>query len=323
MKNGDRKLTSISVVAPVYNEEHGVGHFIETVRDVLSPMTREFEIILVDDGSRDGSERVIREYHDADGRVRMVRLSRNFGRETALTAGLDFASADVVVVMDSDMQDPPELIPVLVERWREGNDVVYARRAGREGESIFKKVSAKVFYRLIDRLSELDLPVDVSDFRLMDRKAVGAVRLMREKNRYMKGIYSWVGFKQAFVSFRRKGRQSGSSSYGLGKMMSHAMDGFTGFGGRLLYLPVLAGVALMLLCCLLALFWIISPRLSAHLADGRLLLLAIIFAGALQLLTLGLVGQFIDRTLKEARNRPLYIVGELVGIKDPGSAEPR
>lgn len=266
---------------------------------------------MVDDGSTDGSVERIREFADKDDRVRPVIFARNFGHQIAVTAGLDYSRGDAVVVIDADLQDPPEVILDLIEKWKEGYEVVYAVREKREGESWFKLATAAAFYRIIQRITDVDIPLDTGDFRLLDRKVVSVMKRMRERHRFLRGMSVWVGFKQTGVRYEREERYAGETKYPLRKMLKLASDAVTGFSYFPLQLAVILGFAGAGLG-LLALLTLIALRLagSGAYSGQALTLIVVLFLGGVQLLCLGVVGEYIGRIYDEVRGRPLYIVRE-------------
>ncbi len=307
----------ISIVAPAYNEEEVLPEFYRRVREVMDSVGEPWELILVNDGSRDNTLAVMRELHEKDPRVKIVSFSRNFGHQLAITAGLDYASGDAVVIIDADLQDPPEVIPELIAKWREGYDVVYAVRKERKGESWFKEWTAKFFYRLIYRITDVDIPKDTGDFRLMDRKVVEALRTMRERNRFMRGLSVWVGFKQTGVYYVREPRFAGETKYPFRKMLKFALDAITSFSYVPLQLATYTGFAiagLSLVAVLVAVY--------LRLTTGRALLgqattlVAVLFLGGIQLIFLGIIGEYLGRIYDEVKARPLYIVAETIGFND-------
>lgn len=309
----------ISIVAPAYNEEEVLPEFYRRVRDVMDALGEPWELILVNDGSQDNTLAVMRELHAKDPRVKVISFSRNFGHQLAITAGLDYAQGDAVVIIDADLQDPPEVIPELVEKWREGYDVVYAVRKERHGESWFKEWTAKLFYRLIYRITDVDIPKDTGDFRLMDRKVVNVLRTMRERSRFMRGLSVWVGFKQTGVYYVREPRFAGETKYPLRKMLKFALDAITSFSYVPLQLATYFGFAIALLS-LVAMIVAVYLRLST----GRALLgqattlVAVLFLGGIQLIFLGIIGEYLGRIYDEVKARPLYIVAETFGFEDRG-----
>lgn len=320
VKQPDRP--TISVVAPVYNEEELLPEFYRRVVATLEPLGEPFELVLVNDGCRDSSPRIMRELHQQDQRVKVVNFSKNFGHQLAITAGIDYANGDAVVVIDSDLQDPPEVIPDLLAKWREGNQVVYAVRAEREGETWFKKLTASFFYRLIDRITSVNIPVDTGDFRLMDRRVVDALKRMREHHRFMRGMSAWIGFQQVGVPYRRDARRAGETKYPLRKMLKFALDGITSFS----YLPLqlatylgffTASISLLFLITvvIMRLFYTGDPADAAFYGQASALASSL-FIGAVQLICLGIIGEYIGRIYDEVKGRPLYIVAETLGLDE-------
>jgi glycosyltransferase involved in cell wall biosynthesis len=240
----------ITIVAPVYNEEPIINEFYRRMSDVMDASGEVWELVLVNDGSFDRSAELMQALHERDPRVRVVSFARNFGHQNAVTAGMDYARGDAVVIIDADLQDPPEVIPQMIEKWREGCDVVYAVRAERKGESWFKRMSAKLFYRLIYRITDVDIPLDTGDFRLMDRRVVDALNVMREHNRFIRGMTSWVGFRQAGISYVRQERYAGQTKYPLRKMLRFALDAITGFSYFPLQVTIYASLVLALIAVL-------------------------------------------------------------------------
>ena len=302
----------LSVVVPVFNEEETLGELYRRVRRAL-PHDEQWEVVFVDDGSRDHSWDVLCGLAVDDPRLRLLRLSRNFGHQAAITAGLDAARGDAVVVMDADLQDPPELIPALVARWRDGYDVVYAVRAARDGESRFKLVTSSLFYRILRRISGGEIPVDAGDFRLMSRRVVEALAAMPERARFLRGMTSWVGFRQSGVEYRRDPRYAGRSNYPLRKMLRFAADGITSFSTVPIRLVAWLGLILVTFC-LVVLGWAVYTRFfTHHAAPGwTSLLVIVLLLGGVQLLSLGIIGQYIGRIFDETKRRPLYLVAEMI-----------
>jgi glycosyltransferase involved in cell wall biosynthesis len=300
-----------SIVAPIYNEIDNLPELYRRVREVMESSGETWELILVDDGSTDGSTDEIRELAEADKRVRPVIFARNFGHQIAITAGWDYARGDAVIIIDADLQDPPEVILELAEKWREGYEVVYAVRAEREGESWFKKFTAALFYRIIYRITDVKIPLDTGDFRLMDRKVVDVMKTMRERHRFPRGMSAWVGFKQIGVEYKRAARHSGETKYPFKKMLRLALNAVTSFS----YFPlqvatyigfVAAGIAI------LAIPVVIYMRMTGSQAffGQATTLISVLFLGGVQLISLGILGEYIGRLYDEAKGRPLYIVRE-------------
>lgn len=312
---------TFSVVAPVYNEEILLPEFYRRMVAALEPLGEPFEIVLVNDGSRDRSPQIMRELHEQDKRVKVIYFSKNFGHQLAITAGADYATGKAVVVIDSDLQDPPEVIPQLIERWREGYEVVYAVRSERAGETWFKKTTAALFYRIIVRITNVNIPVDVGDFRLMDRKVVDTLSSMREHHRFMRGLSVWVGFRQTGVQYKRDARKAGETKYPLRKMLKFALDGITSFS----YLPLQLATYLGFVVAVLSLLFLVvviimrlaAPATSVAAFYGQATTLtAVLFLGAVQLISLGIIGEYIGRIYDEVKRRPLYIVSEALGLDE-------
>jgi polyisoprenyl-phosphate glycosyltransferase len=302
----------LSIVAPVYNEAAVVEAFYELVRDAVTPLGA-YEVILVDDGSSDGSWERMLSLAARDPGVRLVRLSRNFGHQAALTAGLDVARGDPVVTIDSDLQDPPELIPDLVARWREGYDVVYAIRAERLGERRWRLLGIDLYYRFLRSIAGTDIPAQAGDFRLLSRRALDALDRMPERARYLRGMASWIGFRQTGVDYRRDPRYAGTTKYPLQKLVRLGLDGVFSFSTVPLKLVSGLGLALVVFCAGV-LGWSLYERLVAGGApQGWTSVIAVVLLlGGVQLLSLGLIGQYIARLFEEAKQRPLYLVDEIV-----------
>jgi dolichol-phosphate mannosyltransferase len=318
--DGPSRGPLLSIVTPVHNEEDGIAEFYKRVVAALGQISpaADWELIFVDDGSTDGSASMIRKLCDEVSSVKLVTLSRNFGQQAALTAGIDHAEGRAVVVLDSDLQDPPELIPELVERWRAGFKVVYGVRRQRTGEGPFKRFTARAFYRLLDRISEVRVPVDAGDYRLMDRRVVEVLRdRLREQNRYFRGLVSWVGFSQCGVEFDRVQRFAGTTKWSLGKLVRLAFDAITSFSERPLRLSLQLG-SVVTLGSLLYAMWIILGRLltpERTVPGFATLIVAILFLGGVQLFSIGLLGEYVGRIYRETKDRPLYLVDETVNLE--------
>ncbi|HEX8918117.1 MAG TPA: glycosyltransferase family 2 protein [Chloroflexota bacterium] len=312
-----------SVVAPVYNEEETLPRFYERIVAVMESLRRPFELILVNDGSRDGSYRIMREIHEADPRVRAVDFSRNFGHQIAISAGLDYARGQAVVIIDSDLQDPPEVIPKLIARWEDGAEVVYAQRAKRTGETRFKLLTAAMFYRLIGRITSVSIPRDTGDFRLLDRRVVESLISMREHHRFMRGLSAWVGYRQEAVTYDRQERYAGTTKYPLPKMIRFSVDAITSFSTVPLQLATtfgffLAGISLI------GILIAIGLRVFNHAIVGQTsTLILVLFMGGIQLIFLGIIGEYLGRIYDEVRARPLYIVREVLELDESTSDKPK
>ncbi len=305
----------LSVICPVYNEETGLEALHRRISKVMDAIDLDWELILVDDGSSDQSAAIIQRLNTYDDRVQGIRLSRNFGFQVAVTAGLDAACGDAVILMDADLQDPPEVIPQMVTAWLQGADVVYGVRTVRDGETWFKKASASAFYRVIHRITNVDIPVNTGDFRLMDRRVVDAIRQMPERHRFLRGMVSWVGYKQVGISYHREARYAGSTKFTLGKMIRFALDAITGFSYFPLQIASWLGFAMALLSAL-AIIFVIGLRLfgtDAPLSGQATTLIAVLFLGSIQLLCMGIIGEYLGRMYDEAKARPLYLIQDRWG----------
>jgi dolichol-phosphate mannosyltransferase len=307
-----------SIVAPCYNEEKNLTVLYERVRGVMDEIDESWELILINDGSRDNTLIGMIALHQQDPRVKIINFARNFGHQTAVTAGMDYANGEAVVLIDADLQDPPELIKEMAAKWREGYEVVYGVRSQRLGESRFKTWTAKLFYRLIYRITDINIPLDTGDFRLMDRRVVVAVNAMREHNRFVRGLTSWVGFKQTGVMYVRPPRERGETSYPLRKMIRLALDAITGFS----YFPLQVAIYLSLILAFLsiaALPVIVVLRLftgSEAILEGQATTLSVLLLlTSFQLFFFFILGQYIARIYDETRNRPLYVVSDTYGLE--------
>ncbi len=305
----------LSLVVPIWNEEEVIPELYRRVVDVMDRTGEIWELVTVNDGSRDRSLEVLLELQQQDSRVKVIDFSRNFGHQIAITAGMDFADGDAVIVMDADLQDPPEVILDMVAHWRKGYEVVYAVRAGREGETRFKLWTAKLFYRLIQTIANIDIPLDTGDFRLMDRRAILAMRRLREKHRFMRGLSSWVGFRQIGVEYRRAERFAGETKYPLRKMLSLAMIAITSFS----YLPLQLATYMGFLLAALSLIGIVATvilRLSGSLffQGQATTLVSVLFLGGIQLIFLGIIGEYLGRIYDEVKGRPLYLISHAYGF---------
>jgi dolichol-phosphate mannosyltransferase len=301
-----------SIVAPVFNEEETLPEFYRRTRAVMDQLDGDCELILVFDGSRDRSPEIGRELRAQDARVKLIIFSRNFGHQIAISAGIDYAEGDAVVIIDSDLQDPPEVIHDLIAKWKEGYQVVYAQRAKRRGETFFKLFTAALFYRIIRKLASIDIPPDTGDFRLIDRKVVLALRRVREHHRFMRGLSVWVGFKQTGILYERHERYAGTTQYPFRKMFKFALDAITGFSYVPLQLATTLGLWISLLALLaIPIVAILRFVLGQEFFGGQATtLIAVLFLGGVQLVFLGILGEYLGRIYDEVKNRPLYIVAE-------------
>lgn len=301
----------LSVIIPSYNEERNVGIMHERLTKTLSEITDSYEMIFVNDCSKDQTLLRIKELAEKDSHVKYLSFSRNFGHQIAVSAGLDFCTGEAVVIIDGDLQDPPELITQMYERYKEGYKVVYAKRKTREGETWFKKATAKIFYRLLASMTSIDIPVDVGDFRLIDRVIVEHLRNMPEKSKYIRGQIAWIGYKQTFVEYHRDARLYGTTNYPLKKMLRFALDGITAFSDK--PLKIASGLGIFsAIVSLLALVYALVSHFCFHatITGWTSLILSVLFIGGVQLITIGIIGEYIARINNDVRNRPLYILDE-------------
>lgn len=315
MKGNIMKKTLISIVVPVYNEEAVIYESYSRLKNVMDGQDDAYELIFVNDGSRDATPAIISGICKTDATVRLIDFARNFGHQTAITAGMDYASGDAVVVIDADLQDPPEVIPEMIAKWREGFDVVYGQRAQRKGETLFKRFTSAAFYRVLQKLTDVDIPVDTGDFRLIDRKVCDALKQIKERNRYVRGIISWLGFRQTGVEFVREKRFAGETKYPLKKMLRFAFDAITSFSYKPLKLATYAGVAVSLggFAYMLVVFYL--KLFTASTITGWASMMAVnLFFNGVVLLMLGIIGEYIGRIYDEAKGRPLYVVREALNF---------
>jgi dolichol-phosphate mannosyltransferase len=308
---------TISVVAPAYNEVGILRELHRRISAVMNGTGELWELVLVNDGSTDGSAEMMRALFDEDTEhVRVVNFARNFGHQIAVTAGMDYAQGQAVILIDADLQDPPEVILDLIAKWREGYEVVYAVRAEREGETWFKRTTAALFYRVLYKITDVDIPLDTGDFRLMDRRVVEAVREMREQHRFIRGMVSWVGFKQAGVEYRRHKRFAGTTKYPLRKMLRFAWDGITGFSYFPLQLATYLGFVIAALSAVAigVVIYLRAFTAKVPLEGQATTLVVVLFLGGVQLISLGIIGEYLGRIYNEVKGRPLYIVRDVLGM---------
>jgi glycosyltransferase involved in cell wall biosynthesis len=315
---GSDSPITISVIAPIFNEVDSLPELHRRVHDVMEAMGEPWELVLVDDGSSDGSADLIRHLSHTDHHVRPVIFARNFGHQLAVTAGMDYSRGRAIVVIDADLQDPPEVIPDLVAQWQQGYQVVYAVRRERRGEGWFKRTTASLFYRVIYRITEVDIPLDTGDFRLLDRQVVTALKRMRERHRFLRGMSSWVGFDQVGVPYDRDPRFAGETKYSLGKMIRFALNAVTSFSYFPLQLATYFGFVSAALSAI-AIPVVIVLRLMGNQAffGQASTLIAVLFLGGVQLISLGILGEYIGRLYDEAKGRPLYVVRQAPEMPDP------
>ncbi len=308
MEKNNHKI-DISVVVPIYNEEQIITELYERLQKAASQISDNYELIFVNDGSKDRSLEELLKLTQRDERVFYVNFSRNFGHQIAVTAGLDACRGDAVVIIDGDLQDPPELIPEMYQKHKEGYEVVYAKRKERKGESAFKKITAKLFYRVLKNITSIDIPLDTGDFRLIDRKVVDYMKQMPEQNKFLRGQISWLGFRQTAVLFTRDERKYGKTGYPLSKMLSFAMDGITSFSDKPLQFVTKLGFIFSFISFLIILYAAYSYFILDKVITGwTSLIISSMFIGGVQLISIGIIGEYISRINKNVQNRPLYII---------------
>lgn len=306
---------TLSIVVPLYNEEGNVAPLFARIEPVLARLPESHEIVIVNDGSDDATAQRVREQMRKGNKVVLVNLSRNFGHQLAATAGIETASGDAVILMDGDLQDPPELIADFVAKWREGYDVVYAIRRSRRGESTFKLLTARLFYRIVRRLTKVDIPVDAGDFRLMSRRVVEALRRSTERHRFLRGMVSWVGFRQIGIPYDRDVRYSGKTKYPFTKMLRFAVDGITSFSDAPLRFASYLGFCASFVAFVYALYVIISKLFNinplGYTPGWASTIVAVLFLGGVQLIGIGILGEYLGRVYDEVKGRPIYIVSDV------------
>lgn len=314
------KMPLLSVVIPCYNEEEVIGETIKRLKAFCSELIDlDVELIFVDDGSRDCTREYLKSFVEEDSRIRLIGFARNFGHQIAVTAGIDAACGDAVVLIDADLQDPPEVMHEMIAKWREGYDVVYGTRTERPGESAFKLSTARNFYRLLNRLSDIPIPFDTGDFRLMSRCVVDTLRAMPERDRFVRGMVSWAGFKQTALSYQRAARFAGESKYPLRKMLRFATDGILSFSTKPLQMSISLGLFSSALAFLGILYAFVVRIFTHTWVEGWAgLMIAILFLGGVQLISIGILGEYIGRIYNEVKNRPLYVVEEYLGFNQNG-----
>ncbi|MDX6513694.1 MAG: polyisoprenyl-phosphate glycosyltransferase [Gaiellaceae bacterium] len=310
-----------SFVIPVYNEEETLPELERRLAAVLDRLDGEAEVILVDDGSRDATPVLLRELHARDQRFKSIRFARNFGHQVAITAGIDHATGDAVVIMDGDLQDPPEVVFDLIARWREGAEIVYAVREGREGDPLVKRMIAAVFYRVLRRLTDVDIPADAGDFRLVDRRAADEFRSLREHNRYVRGMWSWIGFEQAGVPFARAARHAGKTKYPVRRSLKLGVDGIVSFSNMPLRAALTLGFLVSGASFLLGIAALVGKIAGVYrlLPGAASIVVGMAFLGGVQLIVIGMMGLYVARIYEEVRERPLYVVREAYGLDTAGA----
>lgn len=303
------KKPTISIIVPCYNEEKVVSLFLQNIEPILKNTKESYEIIFINDGSQDNTFKVLQELKDSYRHIRIINLSRNFGKESAMTAGLEFSLGDVIIPIDADLQDPPELIVKFLEKWREGFDVVLAKRADRESDSFFKRKSAELFYRIHNQISNISIPNNVGDYRLMTRRVVNAIKLLPENQRFMKGIFAWVGYPTTTIEYKREVRVAGETSFNGWKLWNFAIDGITSFSTIPLRIWLYIGVSISFLSFLFGVTIIIKTLIyGVDLPGYASMLTIILFLGGIQLMGIGILGEYLGRIYNEAKGRPIYII---------------
>lgn len=310
-----RTKVTFSIVLPVYNEEANIPMIYERLTKVLETLGEPYEIIFINDGSRDRSRDLLRELHHRDPRIKLVSFTRNFGHQTAVSAGLDFATGNAVIVMDADLQDPPECLPQFIAKWRDGYDVVYAIRTKRK-ENIFKRAAYAAFYRIFKRIADIDVPLDSGDFCIMDQKVVSVMRAMPERNRFVRGLRSWAGFRQTGLAYERDERFGGETHYTLYKLIKLAVDGFVSFSYAPLRMAALLGFITSGISFVAALVQLYKRLFvpSSYVPGFASLIIAVLFLGGIQLITIGIIGEYLGRIFDEVKRRPLYLLDETLGF---------
>ena len=306
---------TVTLVLPIFNEEEVIPELHKRLQEFLTTLALDAEVVFVDDGSKDRSMELLRGLAAQDARYRVVSFARNFGHQRAITAGVDYARGKAVVVMDADLQDPPEVVLEMVAKWREGYDVVYGRRGKREGESWFKLMTAKIFYRLFAAMIPIEVPLDTGDFRLMGRNVIVALRQLRETHRFVRGMVAWLGFKQTAVVYDRPGRFAGETKYPLRKMLRFALDGITSFSTLPLRFATYLGVFTIIGCVAVIVWALLAKYVYHHVVEGwtAIVIIVALFA-SVQLLMIGILGEYIGRVYEEVKRRPLYVVRETTNL---------
>jgi dolichol-phosphate mannosyltransferase len=305
----------ISVIIPVFNEEGSISELLNRLHTVLKQLKFSSEIIMVDDGSTDGTLPILQEFANRKNEIKLIVFSRNFGNQAAVSAGLDYSTGDCAIIMDADLQDPPELLPDLIAKWQEGFEVVFAQRIARKGESLFKRMTASIFYRLLQKLTQVDIPPDTGDFRLIDRKVITALNEMPEKNRFMRGMISWTGFRQTGITYVRDERFAGETKFPFFKMLKFALTGITSFSFVPLQLASYFGFIVSAGAFISGLYVLYLKFFTDQTIQGwTSLMIALLFLGGIQLITLGIIGEYIGRMSEEVKQRPEYLIRETVNF---------
>ncbi|SFR91169.1 glycosyltransferase family 2 protein [Anaeromicropila populeti] len=317
-------MVRYSIIIPAYNEEEVLDETYKRLTEVMKSTEEEYELIFINDGSRDNTFKMLQDYCKKDSSIKVVNFSRNFGHQIAVTAGMEYSSGQAVVIIDADLQDPPRVILEMIAKWKEGYDVVYGKRLVRKGETFFKKFTAKCFYRILDHMTTVDIPVDTGDFRLMDRKVVDVMNSLSEKNRYVRGLVSWVGFKQTAVEYMRDGRFAGETKYPLKKMLKLAADGILSFSYKPLHFAGVVGSMLSFASFIYLIIVVIQKLFTSTTQPGWASLVAVIlFFNGVSLILHCITGEYVGRIYEETKNRPLYIVREAINFDESVVADIR
>ncbi|MFT8322974.1 MAG: glycosyltransferase family 2 protein [Bacillus sp. (in: firmicutes)] len=318
--------TKYSIVIPVYNEEQVIKHTYERLKTVMDATAEKYELLFINDGSSDQTVDILKILGESDKSIKIIDFSRNFGHQIAITAGMDYAAGDAIIIIDADLQDPPELILEMITEWKNGYEVVYAKRTARKGETFFKKQTAAMFYRTLRSMTDIDIPIDTGDFRLMDRKVCDQMKNIHEKNRFVRGLVSWVGFKQTAVEYERDERLAGETKYPLKRMLKLSMDGITSFSYKPLKLANYLGASLSIIGFIYMIIVLYQKLFTSTTITGwsSIIVIQLFFSGIV-LMMLGVIGEYIGRIYDEAKNRPLYIVRDVYSkesaIKTPASTK--
>ena len=301
----------LSIIIPIYNEQDNIDRLINRLKGVVSKLGIDCEYIFINDGSKDDSINIIKNLAAIDSSVKYINFSRNFGHQIAVTAGLDKASGDRIVIIDADLQDPPELIVDMFHKMNEGFEVVYAKRKARKGESWLKKFTARMFYRILKAITSVNIPVDTGDFRIMDRKIVDVLKQMPEQQKFLRGQISWIGFNQTYVEYERDERNAGETGYTYIKMIRFALDGITSFSNFPLKFASICGFVVSGIAFLVGLYALYARFISGHYVEGwTSIIISVLFLGGIQLISIGIIGEYISRLSSNVRNRPLYIIDD-------------
>lgn len=308
-------MPKYSTIIPVFNEEEVINETYLRLNKVMSSVSENYELIFVDDGSSDNSAPLIKHFCQSDSRTKLISLSRNFGHQIAISAGIEFASGEAVIIIDADLQDPPEVIPEMISKWNEGYEIVYGKRKNREGESLFKRITAKIFYRMLNGLTGYKMPVDTGDFRLIDKKVCNVIKELKEKSRYMRGLISWAGFKSTFVEYNRGKRLAGSTKYSIGKMIDFALTAIFSFSNFPLRIASCVGFILSFFSFLYLLVAVYEKLFTNYTIIGWTSIIALnSFFNGIVLIILGIIGEYIGRIYDETKGRPLFILKEVIGF---------